>query len=115
MANLPNQASYDINTYNLLNSSRQNQPKNNSMIDINKQNLPIWKIDNNNLRNTLFWRNYITPYKLKNENINNDEGKIFSGLSRNTKLITLKKINFSSNTNNEKEILAIKQLFNNKN
>ena len=110
LANLPNQASYDINTYNLLNSSRQNQPKNNSMIDINKQNLPIWKIDNNNLRN-----NYITPYKLKNENINNDEGKIFSGLSRNTKLITLKKINFSSNTNNEKEILAIKQLFNNKN
>jgi hypothetical protein len=110
LANLPNQASYDIQSYNLLNSSRQNQPKNNSMIDINKQNLPIWKIDNNNLRN-----NYITPYKLKNENINNDEGKIFSGLSRKTKLITLKKINFSSNTNNEKEILAIKQLFNNKN
>ena len=110
LANLPNQASYDINTYNLLNSSRQNQPKNNSLIDINKQNLPIWKIDNNNLRN-----NYITPYKIKKENINNDEGNIFSGLSRNTKLITLKKINFSSNTNNEKEILAIKQLFNNKN
>ena len=110
LANIQNQATYDIHSYNLLNSSRQNQPKNNSMIDINKQNLPNWKIDNNKLRN-----NYITPYKLKNENINNDEGKIFSGLSRNIKLITLKKINFSSNNNNEKEILAIKQHFNNKN
>ena len=72
------------------------------MNDINKQNLSILKQDNNKLRN-----NYMFPYQFKNENIKNDEGRIFSGLSRN-KILILKKINYFSNNNNVKKLLAIK-------
>ena len=103
LTNVKNQFSDDIQSYTLLDSSRQNIQKNKTMNDINKQNLPILKQDNNKLRN-----NYMFPYQFKNENIKNDEGRIFSGLSRN-KILILKKIDYFSNNNNEKKLLAIKK------
>ena len=102
LTNVKNQVSDDIQSYTLLDSSRQNIQRNKSMNDMNK-NLPILKQDNNKLRN-----NYIFPYELKNENIKNDEVNIFSGLNRK-KIITLKKINYFRNDNNDKKLLAIKK------
>ena len=102
LTNVKNQVSDDIQSYTLLDSSRQNIQRNKSMNDMNK-NLPILKQDNNKLRN-----NYIFQYQLKNESIKNDEVNIFSGLNRN-KIITLKKINYFRNDNNDKKLLAIKK------
>ena len=108
LTNVKNQASEEIQSYTLLDSSRQNIQKNKSMNDISKPNLPFIKQEINKLRN-----NFIFPYQLKNESTKNDEENIFSGLSRN-KIITLKKINYSNNNYNENTLLEIKQYFNNK-